>query len=68
MSDNYNTLDLSLSYNDGHCDAWQGKPPKQPPKGILSDRKHQAYRTGHEAGTTAKYHYAKGFEAGRDTS
>jgi hypothetical protein len=68
MSDNYDTLDFSLSYNTGHNDAWQGKPPKQAPKGILCDQKHQSYRTGHVAGTTAKYYYDKGFEAGRDTS
>jgi hypothetical protein len=68
MSDSYDTVDLSLSYNAGHNDAWKGNPPKQPPNGILSDRKHQSYRTGHAAGTTAKYYYDKGFEAGRDTT
>jgi hypothetical protein len=68
MSDNYDHVDLSLSYNKGHGDAWEGKPPKQAPNGLLSDRKHQSYRTGHTAGTTAKYYYDKGFEAGKDTS
>jgi hypothetical protein len=65
MSDTYDDLDISLAFNEGHNDAWERKPPKEPPKGILTDRKHQSYRRGHEAGVTARYYYDKGFEAGK---
>lgn len=65
MSKIYNDVDLSMAFNEGHNDAWNGNKPREAPNGLLSDQKHQAYRRGHVAGTTARYYYDKGFADGR---
>ena len=66
MSDSYDIADLSMAYNQGHNDAWGGKPPRPAPKGIISDRKHQKYREGYNHGTTARFYYNAGYQAGKE--
>lgn len=60
MSEAYSDLQLSLSFNEGHNDAWEGKPPKPAPSDRICDQRHQSYRAGHVAGTTARYYYDMG--------
>lgn len=62
-SDSYDDVDISLACNAGHNDAWESKPPKQAPAGVLNDRKHQSYRKGHAAGTTARFYYDAGYKS-----
>lgn len=60
MSKTYDDVDISMAFNAGHNDAWNGQPPKPAPSGEATDQRHQSYRRGHVAGTTARYWYDKG--------
>jgi hypothetical protein len=65
MSCERDTLDQSISFTKGHNDAWEGKPPTLPCS-CLSCPINSRYKEGHRAGTTARYYYDKGYQAGKE--
>ena len=68
MSCSISDADRAFAFNEGHNDAWNGKPPRENLgtccKSIACIL-HQRYREGHRQGVTARYYYDKGFAAGQ---
>lgn len=65
MSEIYTDAELSMSFNDGHNDAWNGKEKRPKLPMLSSDQTYGEYLRGYRAGEIARYWYDKGFEAGK---